>query len=98
MHTIGSLPQVEELPGTRGEAARLLQAIHRLPRELRQTVILHDVVRLPREEIAARLGCPVTAVRERVNRARLHLLRSLRTDPAIKPVVTVSAEVAETQP
>lgn len=68
------------------------------PRELRQTVVLHDVVRLPREEIAARLGCPVAAVRERVNRARLHLFRSLRTGPAIEPAVAVSAEVAETRP
>lgn len=98
MHRTGSLPQVEEQPGTRGETARLLQAIARLPRELRQTVVLHDVVRLPREEIAARLGCPVAAVRERVNRARLHLFRSLRTGPAIEPAVAVSAEVAETRP
>lgn len=98
MHTAGSFPQqpsgIEELPEAT-DPVRLLQAIDQLPRELRQTVVLHDVVRLPHEEIAEWLGCPAGLVRILINQARLQLYRSLQTESLTGSAGTAPVAAAE---
>jgi RNA polymerase sigma-70 factor (ECF subfamily) len=76
----------ERIPDNRSEtdpAASLLSeeitdqvqaAVHELPDEYREALILKEIEGLPYEEIAELFQCPIGTVRSRIHRAR-HLLR-----------------------
>lgn len=57
------------------EAAELLDALHRLPAQLRETFLLHEVQELSLQEVANVLGKPVGTVKSRLFHAR-KLLRA----------------------
>ncbi|GAB3964740.1 sigma-70 family RNA polymerase sigma factor [Plantactinospora veratri] len=62
----------------------LVAALHRLPRAIRETVVLHHIGDLPVAEVAATLGCSVEAVKSRLVRGRQALAGHLdeQTRPA----------------
>jgi RNA polymerase sigma-70 factor (ECF subfamily) len=64
------------------ETSRILHsALTRLAPDLREMVVLYDVLSVPYREIAERLGIPVGTVKSRLNRARAmmaHLLRGYK--------------------
>lgn len=48
----------------------VMDAVERLPNDLRQAISLREVDGLSYDEIAARMGCPIGTVRSRIFRAR----------------------------
>ncbi|TBR08385.1 MAG: RNA polymerase sigma factor RpoE, partial [Lysobacter sp.] len=50
--------------------ATVMDAVAKLPDELRDAITLREVEGLSYEEIAARMGCPIGTVRSRIFRAR----------------------------
>ena len=67
-------------PGRGLEIAELQRAIDRLPPLRREVIVLHHIVELPVEEIAAALGCPVGTVKSRLFHARAELKRMLHQE------------------
>ncbi len=72
----------ECLPGEQTDSQQVketvVEAIHRLPEEFREAVLLRDLNGFSYEEIAKIINCPVGTVKSRVNRGRLRLQKSLR--------------------
>lgn len=72
----------ERLPGEQTDSHQVketvVEAIHRLPEEFREAVLLRDLNGFSYEEIAKIINCPVGTVKSRVNRGRLRLQKSLR--------------------
>ena len=71
------IPQLER--GMIGRLARpaILQALGRLPEEMRTAVLLCDLEGFTYEEIAEIMQCPLGTVRSRLARARAQLARQL---------------------
>ena len=63
-----------------------MAALQKLPRQARETVVLHHLADLPVTEVAAAMGCSVEAVKTRLVRARRalagHLTDTESTGPA----------------
>ena len=72
----------EALPGeatdTKSVQLSVESAVHKLPEEFREAVLLRDLKGLAYEEIAKIIECPVGTVKSRVNRGRLRLQYNLR--------------------
>jgi RNA polymerase sigma-70 factor (ECF subfamily) len=72
----------ERLPGDESDARTVrdsvVAAIHELPEEFREAVLLRDLNGLSYEEISKIIDCPVGTVKSRVNRGRIRLQQSLR--------------------
>ena len=72
----------DPLPGERTDTRRVhdtvVAAIHRLPDEFREAVLLRDLNGFSYEEISKIVNCPVGTVKSRVNRGRIRLQKSLR--------------------
>ena len=72
----------ERLPGEQTDSWQVketvVEAIHRLPEEFREAVLLRDLNGFSYDEIAKIINCPVGTVKSRVNRGRLRLQKSLR--------------------
>ncbi|HXK59047.1 MAG TPA: sigma-70 family RNA polymerase sigma factor [Acidobacteriota bacterium] len=61
------------------ERIRLLsEALSRLPRELREAVVLRDIQEFSYSEIAGMLNLPEGTVKSRINRGRIELAKTLR--------------------
>ena len=56
----------------------VIDAIHQLPDDFREAVLLRDLNGLSYEEVAKIVNCPVGTVKSRVNRGRLRLHKTLR--------------------
>ena len=71
-----------QLPGEQTDTHQVkdtvVEAIHQLPDEFREAVLLRDLTGLSYEEIAKIINCPVGTVKSRVNRGRLRLQKTLR--------------------
>ena len=71
-----------QLPGEQTDTHQVkdtvVEAIHQLPDEFREAVLLRDLNGLSYEEIAKVINCPVGTVKSRVNRGRLRLQKTLR--------------------
>jgi RNA polymerase sigma-70 factor (ECF subfamily) len=61
----------------RERAAHVREAVARLPRDLREAIVLFEFEQMSQAEIAVTLGCTIKAVETRVYRARAALRRSL---------------------
>ena len=59
----------------------LVAALQRLPRPIRETVVLHHIGDLPVAEVALALNCSVNAVKARLVRARQTLAKHLSEAP-----------------
>ena len=83
----------EQLPGeqtdTRTIHSSVVDAIHQLPEEFREAVLLRDLNGLSYEEISKIIDCPVGTVKSRVNRGRIRLQKDLR--PLAEEVIGVLA-------
>ena len=70
------------LPGEQTDTTRVhasvVEAIHNLPEEFREAVLLRDLNGLSYEEISKIINCPVGTVKSRVNRGRIRLQKNLR--------------------
>ena len=70
------------MPGDRSDTTTVhgsvIVAIHRLPEEFREAVLLRDLNGLSYEEISKIINCPVGTVKSRVNRGRIRLQKNLR--------------------
>jgi RNA polymerase sigma-70 factor (ECF subfamily) len=61
---------------------RLAEALERLPRRLREVLLLADVEELSYREIAQRCELPIGTVMSRLFRARRHIRKALTFEPA----------------
>jgi RNA polymerase sigma-70 factor (ECF subfamily) len=66
-----------EVPPLSVENLALAEALGGLPLSYRQVLVLHHLVGLPLDEVAAQLGQPVGAVKARLHRARSALAKLL---------------------
>ena len=70
------------MPGDRSDTTTVhgsvIAAIHRLPEEFREAVLLRDLNGLSYEEISKIINRPVGTVKSRVNRGRIRLQKNLR--------------------
>jgi RNA polymerase sigma-70 factor (ECF subfamily) len=73
------------VPALRAEEVALIEALRRLPMRYREAVVLHHLVDLTVEQVAAHLGVPVGTVKTRLARGRAALARELQTEPAGEP-------------
>ena len=62
------------------EEERVLGAVHQLPAEFKETVLLHYYQGFSIKEIAAMLGVAEGTISSRLNRARKRLEKSLKED------------------
>lgn len=76
------LPQLERALIGRLARPAIVQALGRLPEEMRSTVLLCDLEGFTYEEIAEIMGCPIGTVRSRIARARMQLVRQLAAHAA----------------
>jgi len=71
-----------QLPGEQTDTRRVhdtvVTAIHALPDEFREAVLLRDLNGFSYEEISKIINCPVGTVKSRVNRGRIRLQKSLQ--------------------
>ena len=58
------------VPGLSPDHVALVAALQRLPRPVREAVVLHHLADLPVAEVASTLGCSVSAVKMRLRRGR----------------------------
>jgi RNA polymerase sigma-70 factor, ECF subfamily len=72
-------PSPEHAAAERQKLSAILKAIQRLPDPQREALALWMDADLRYEQIAAILGCSVTAAKVRVHRARLQLTSNLQT-------------------
>jgi RNA polymerase sigma-70 factor (ECF subfamily) len=76
-------PAQPSAPALSPDHVALVAALQRLPRQARETVVLHHLADLPVAEVATVLGCSVEAVNTRLVRARRALADHLGDgDPA----------------
>ena len=72
----------DQLPGEQTDTKRVhdsvVEAIHELPHEFREAVLLRDLNGFSYEEIAKIINCPVGTVKSRVNRGRIRLQKNLQ--------------------
>ncbi|WP_203714940.1 RNA polymerase sigma factor [Asanoa siamensis] len=73
----GRLRAETVVPGMSPDHVMLVAALHRLPRAVREAVVLHYLADLPVAEVAATLGCSVEAVKTRLVRGRRALAAEL---------------------
>jgi RNA polymerase sigma-70 factor, ECF subfamily len=88
----GERDLVEELPGrskdsyeilsSHEEAERVRSAIHMLPTDFKEIILLREFEELSYQEIATVLGCPAGTVMSRLGRARGKLRVLLSNSPA----------------
>ena len=73
----------DRLPGEQTDANRVqdtvVKAIHNLPEEFCEAVLLRDLNGFSYDEISKIINCPVGTVKSRVNRGRLRLQKTLRS-------------------
>ncbi len=73
----------DRLPGEQTDSNRVedtvVNAIHNLPEEFREAVLLRDLNGFSYEEISKIINCPDGTVKSRVNRGRLRLQKTLRS-------------------
>ena len=74
----GRLPAAGAVPAISADHVALVAALQRLPRAVRETVVLHHIADLPVAEVAAVLGCSVESVKTRLVRGRRTLAQHLR--------------------
>lgn len=68
---LGKVPrQPETVPELSGEQVDLTRALRRLPRAMREAIVLHHLLDLPVAAIAEELGVPVGTVKARLARGR----------------------------
>ncbi len=77
-----SLPQLERAMIGRLARPAILQALSKLPEEMRTTLLLCDLDGFTYEEIAEILQCPLGTVRSRIARARGQLAKQLAAHAA----------------
>jgi DNA-directed RNA polymerase specialized sigma24 family protein len=58
------------VPGLSPDHVAVVAALQRLPRPVREAVVLHHLADLPVAEVAATLGCSVSAAKMRLRRGR----------------------------
>jgi RNA polymerase sigma-70 factor (ECF subfamily) len=75
---LGPPPDVPPVPI---EQVAVAQALRALPTGQRQVIVLHHLIGLPVDQIAAELGIPAGTVKSRLARARTALGRHLEHDP-----------------
>ena len=68
----------EDLPGTSPDAVALMAALRRLPEVQRVAIVLHHLVDLSVEQVAAETGVPTGTVKTRLARGRAALAPLLR--------------------
>ena len=78
--TLDIIPAQEETFEQRGEKAELMRAIHKLPRQFRETILLHYYQGLGIAEIAQMLGLPEGTISSRLSRARKKLESLLKEE------------------
>ncbi|MFG2107146.1 RNA polymerase sigma factor [Micromonospora chersina] len=78
-------PAQPSAPGLTPDHVALVAALQRLPRQARETVVLHHLADLPVTEVATALGCSVEAVKTRLVRARRALADHLGDEAAARP-------------
>jgi len=85
----------DPLPGEETDSNRVVatvtDAIHNLPQEFREAVLLRDLNGFSYEEISKIINCPIGTVKSRVNRGRLQLQKILR-DLATDVIGTLAAK------
>jgi RNA polymerase sigma-70 factor (sigma-E family) len=64
------VPADRHAPGMTPDHVALVAALQRLPREIRNTVVLYHIADLPVAEVARAMGCSVEAVKTRLVRGR----------------------------
>ena len=73
----------DRLPGEQTDTNRVqdtvVKAIHNLPEEFCEAVLLRDLNGFSYDEISKIINCPVGTVKSRVNRGRLRLQKTLRS-------------------
>lgn len=79
-----AIPLVPEYDGRVGDAQDLLDALRRLPRDLRIVIVLRYWADLTVDDIAARIGSPTGTVKSRLYRAIQQLRNHLLDDAAIE--------------
>lgn len=78
--TLDIIPAQEETFEQREEKAELMRAIHKLPRQFRETILLHYYQGLGIAEIAQMLGLPEGTISSRLSRARKKLESLLKEE------------------
>lgn len=74
------------------QAAQIAAAVHRLPTDFAEVLVMADLKGLRYREIAGHLGCPIGTVMSRLHRARRQIAAELQLDDA--PVTSNKAEAA----
>lgn len=70
-----------DLPGMGEDTVVLVTALRRLPEAQRVAIILHHLLDLPVDQVAAELGVPPGTVKARLSRGRTALAAHLSTTP-----------------
>ena len=78
--TLDIIPAQEETIEQREEKAELMRAIHKLPVQFRETILLHYYQGLGISEIAQMLGLPEGTISSRLSRARKKLESLLKEE------------------
>lgn len=74
------------------DAGLLYDAIQRLPDELKQTVILGEIMDLSTRDVATMMGCTEVVVRVRLHRAKQRLRRDLEKNTVLSLITPATAE------
>jgi RNA polymerase sigma factor (sigma-70 family) len=73
-------PSAAAVPGLSPDRVALVAALQRLPRAVREAVVLHHIADLPVAEVAKRLDCSVSAIKSRLARGRELLAEHLSAE------------------
>ena len=76
----GRIAGPTETPAISPDHVALVAALQRLPRTIREAVVLHHIADLPVADVAGALGCSVDAVKTRLVRGRRALALDLGRD------------------
>jgi RNA polymerase sigma-70 factor (ECF subfamily) len=84
LETADLRPNPELVAASRSDLEAMLAALQQLPEGERAALLMSAWDGLPYEQIAAALGCSISAVKVRIHRARLHLrqLTAARSTPS----------------
>jgi len=85
----GRLRGEPDAPGLTPDHVALVAALQRLPRAMREAVVLHHLVDLPVTEVARILNCSETAVKTRLMRGRRALAEHLRDGAVLEETTTM---------
>jgi RNA polymerase sigma-70 factor (ECF subfamily) len=92
-------PAQRTAPALSPDHVALVTALQRLPRQARETVVLHHLADLPVSEVAMAMGCSVEAVKTRLVRARRTLAEHLGdADPVVRARLTRTGAVPQGRP